>query len=73
MTAEQWLTAIGRRRKAIVGFLAPGVPLLIAAFTAESPGGSSVTAGEWAAIAGARLISGAGVYPVPYTPAPTDE
>lgn len=51
--------------KAVVGFVAPGAVLLAAAVTGPSPGGTSVTAGEWVTAGCACVVTAAGVWATP--------
>ena len=49
-------------RKAIAGFVVPGLVVLVGALTDSSPGGSHVTAGEWLLVLIAALSTGGAVY-----------
>ena len=49
-------------RKAIAGFLVPGLVVLVGALTDNSPAGPHVTAGEWLLVLIAALGTGASVY-----------
>ena len=49
-------------RKAIAGFVVPGLVVLVGALTDSSPGGSHVTAGEWLLVLIAALSTGGVVY-----------
>ena len=51
--------------KAILGFIAPGAIVIIAAVTAGSDGGTDITQAEWITAACSAIITGAGVYAVP--------
>lgn len=69
MKIARALDALRPYAKAVAGFVAPGVAVLVAALQDGSPGGTSVVAGEWAAIVGAMIVSGSSVYAVPNRPA----
>ena len=49
-------------RKAIAGFLVPGLVVLVGALTDSSPAGPHVTAGEWLLVLIAALGTGGAVY-----------
>lgn len=51
--------------KAIIGFITPGVAVLIYATTATSAGGEAITTNEWLLVLGACLGTGATVYAMP--------
>ena len=54
-------TLAGQYAKAIVAFVVPGVVALVAAITAGSPGGSTITGAEWVGIAAACVLTSGGV------------
>ena len=49
-------------RKAIAGFVVPGIVTLVGALTDASPGGPHVTAGEWLLVLIAGLSTSGVVY-----------
>ena len=49
-------------RKAIAGFVVPGLVVLVGALTDSSPAGPHVTAGEWLLVLIAALGTGGAVY-----------
>ena len=53
---------VRRCAKALVGFVAPGAVLVIAAVQDGSPGGDSITAGEWWTVAATCVATAGGVY-----------
>ena len=57
--------AIGQVRrlaKAIVGFVAPGAVLVVAAVQTGSPGDAAITSGEWWTVAAVCIATSGGVY-----------
>lgn len=57
--------------KAVVGFIAPGASLLIAAVLPVSDGGSAITSAEWITAAATPFVTAAAVYAAPRNrPAP---
>jgi hypothetical protein len=54
--------------KAIVGFAAPGVVALGGALTAQSDGGTRITAYEWVSAAIACLVTSGLVFAIPNKP-----
>jgi hypothetical protein len=57
-------------KKAVWGFCAPIVPVALMAVQAASPGGTTITAGEWLTIAGAAFGVGGGVFALTNTTSP---
>ena len=53
---------IAEVRKAIAGFVVPGLVVLVGALTDNSPAGPHVTAGEWLLVLIAALGTGGAVY-----------
>ena len=51
--------------KAVFGFVAPGVALLGAAVTEQSPGGSSITTAEWVTAVIACVVTASAVWAAP--------
>lgn len=51
--------------KAIVAFIAPAVPLVVAAVQQGSPGGQTITVPEWVSIGAAMVVTGGAVYVAP--------
>lgn len=58
--------------KAVIGFVAPGAVLLIAAVQPGSDGGTVITVAEWITAACTCVATSAGVYAVPNR-TPADE
>jgi hypothetical protein len=59
------MNAIARYKKAIAGLIGPAVVTFVYAVQDGSPGGSSITGGEWALIVVAALGTGATVAAAP--------
>jgi hypothetical protein len=53
---------VRRTAKAIVGFVAPGAVLIIAAVQDGSPGDAAITSGEWWTVAAVCVATAGGVY-----------
>lgn len=53
---------VRRCAKSIVGFVAPGAVLVVAAVQTGSPGHEAITAGEWWTIAATCVATAGGVY-----------
>lgn len=53
--------ALGRFLGAVCAFIAPGAVVVGAAVLAASPGGETVTAGEWIAAAVASIVASAAI------------
>ena len=51
--------------KSVIAFIVPGVIALVAAVTADSDAGSSITGPEWVGIAAACILTAGGVYLTP--------
>lgn len=48
--------------KAVIGFVGPGVAILVIAITAGSDGGTAITQSEWLSALFACVLTGGGVY-----------
>lgn len=55
------LDLVGRYRKAVLGFVAPGAVIIGASVTSASDGGTSITAAEWVTAVVACIVSGVAV------------
>lgn len=56
--------------KAVVGFIAPGLLVLVSSVIEGSAGGVEITAAEWITAIATSFITSAGVYTVPNRPLP---
>lgn len=59
------MDSIAPYAKAVLGFVAPGAALIIAAVLPDSVGGSVITSGEWITALCTAVVTSAGVYAVP--------
>ena len=59
---DKFTTQLRRCAKAVVGFVAPGAVLVIAAVQAGSPGDAAITQGEWWTVAATCFATAGGVY-----------
>jgi hypothetical protein len=59
---DRIMTQVRRCAKALVGFVAPGAVLVIAAVQEGSPGDGAITSGEWWTIAAVCVATSGGVY-----------
>jgi hypothetical protein len=59
------MKTIARYKKAIAGLIGPAIVTFVYAIQDGSPGGSSITGGEWALIVVAALGTGATVAAAP--------
>lgn len=59
--------------KAIVGFMAPGLLVLVSAVTEGSAGGVAITQAEWITAVASAFITSAGVYTVRNRPIPENK
>lgn len=59
--------------KAVVGFLAPALLVLVSAVTEGSAGGVGITQAEWITAVSTAFITSAGVYTVKNRPLPEKE
>jgi hypothetical protein len=64
------LDLVGRYRKAVTGFIAPGAIIIGASVTSASDGGSHITGAEWVTAVVACIVSSVAVGAVPNKPAP---
>lgn len=64
------LALIGRYRKAVLGFIAPGVIIIGNSVTSASDGGSHITGAEWVTAVVACIVTGAAVARVRNDPPP---
>jgi hypothetical protein len=60
---------VGRYRKAVLGFVAPGAVIVGASVTPVSDAGSSITGAEWVTAVVACIVSSVAVGAVPNKPA----
>lgn len=58
--------------KAVVGFMAPGLIMLVSAVMDGSAGGVEITQAEWITAIATAFITSAGVYTVKNRPMPED-
>lgn len=56
------MTKIAPYWKAVIAFFAPAATLVIIAVTESSPGGSSITSGEWITALATCIVTSAAVY-----------
>jgi hypothetical protein len=59
------ITKIEPYWKAVVGFVGPGVVILLNAITAGSDGGTAITQSEWLTALFTAIATSAGVYVIP--------
>lgn len=51
--------------KAVIGFIAPGAALIVAAVVPGTPGDSAITVGEWVTAAATCVVTAGAVYAAP--------